>query len=406
MQKKGLNMSNFTDKAFRKLDKLSDEQILRLIKNQTEQLNLRDKLLNAMDSGFLVLDSSKKIVYFNDYLTKLLSFDGSKVNKGRTNINKIITSPQVLAYINNCFTNTDNKMFIDFDQHSSLLGDIKLRLSQYQLTDSNLLFLHFLDITFFEKLKIEYKKNESLAQMTTVAAGVAHEIKNPLASISIYLQLLQKKLEKNGSITLAEASKSLSVINTEIDRLNTIAVDFLFAVKPMNVNLQLKSLNDCVKNTMTLAKPELENEKIKTQIFLGNSLPKVLIDEKLVEQCILNLVKNAMQAISPDNKTRSITLNTYQDGNILKLSVADTGCGMNAQQISKIFEPYYTTKATGTGLGLTTIFKIMKEHNGEINVTSTEEKGSVFTLSFPIPPTERFRISNNHESLFSSSSSN
>ena len=254
-----------------------------------------------------------------------------------------------------------------------------------------LLFV-FRDMTFFNRFKEEFRKNESLAQMTTMAAGVAHEIKNPLASISIYLQLMDKMMEKNGSMTREEAKKYLDVVSEEVDRINKIAVDFLFAVKPMKVNLAICNVNDIVKKTVSVVSAELKEKGIAFKQHLAVSLPKVLADSSLIQQSILNLINNAMQAMPEDRKDPAITVSTFMENDMVKISVADNGCGMTEEQMSKIFEPYYTTKSSGTGLGLTVLFKIMKQHEGDVTVSSTPGVGSEFTLQIPVPSSERFRL--------------
>ncbi|MCF0238177.1 MAG: histidine kinase, partial [Sphaerochaetaceae bacterium] len=254
------------------------------------------------------------------------------------------------------------------------------------------LMFTFRDITFLKKIREDYIRNESLAAMTTMAAGVAHEIKNPLASISIYLQLIEKEIEDKGSLSKETASLYLPIVSSEVERINTIAVDFLYAVKPMKVNLQQCNLNDIAKITCNLVEGELKEKGINLTLNLASSLPNIFADPSLMEQSILNLIKNAIQAFNEDVLYPSIIVSTFMDGEMAKLSVEDNGCGIAEENIGKIFEPYYTTKPSGSGLGLTVIFKIMKQHGGDITLTSTVGVGSVFTLQIPVPDEERFRI--------------
>ncbi len=130
---------------------------------------------------------------------------------------------------------------------------------------------------------------------------------------------------------------------------------------------------------------------------LATSLPKVFADCSLMQQSILNLVKNAMQAMPQDRKNPSIVISTFIESDMVKISVQDNGCGMTEDQMSKIFEPYYTTKSSGTGLGLTVLFKIMKQHGGDVTVHSTQGEGSEFILQIPVPQNERFRIADTRQ---------
>ena len=147
-----------------------------------------------------------------------------------------------------------------------------------------------------------------------------------------------------------------------------------------------------VKKTVSVVAAELEQKGIALNLHLAVSLPKVLADCTLIQQSILNLINNAMQAMPEDRKDPTITVSTFMEDDMVKICVADNGCGMTEEQMSKIFEPYYTTKSSGTGLGLTVLFKIMKQHEGDVTVHSTPGKGSEFTLQIPVPSTERFRL--------------
>ncbi len=392
-------MNGFAEKASSKVDKLSEEQIERVIKNLNEKLELRENILNNLDSGYLVLNKESRIKFFNSYLAQIFQFDERRVSLSHTAVDKIIKNGEVLDFIKKNVKSVTNETY-DFSVFSPVSGEKKIRISVGGINRNELVLFQFMDITLFEKIKVEFRKNESLAQMTTMAASVAHEIKNPLASISIYLQLLNRQFDKEGSLKKKDAQKSLNVISSEIERLNKIVVDFLFAVKPMNVNLKLDDINICVKRVYELAKQEADSEHIILKMNTGRSIPKLNIDSNLIQQCILNLIRNAIQSFSDETEDRKIEISTFQDGDYVKLSVIDNGCGIENEALSKIFEPYYSTKPNGTGLGLTTIFKIIKEHGGDVNAVSEVGKGSVFTLSIPVPSSERFRLENYEEKYF------
>jgi signal transduction histidine kinase len=135
--------------------------------------------------------------------------------------------------------------------------------------------------------------------------------------------------------------------------------------------------------------PELAEHKVTLSRDIATSLPRVEFDENLLKQALLNLIKNAMNAMENGGR---LTLQAYLDGNLVFIKVIDTGSGMSEDTLQKIFEPYFTTKATGTGLGLTVVYKIMKEHKGDITVTSKLAEGTCFTLTLPVPKTERLAL--------------
>ena len=247
------------------------------------------------------------------------------------------------------------------------------------------------DITEKRNQETLLHRMESLAGLTNLAASVAHEIKNPLGSISIYIQLLQKAVNKsrNSDEKLPEKKfleNYLEIINQEIDRLNNIIVDFLFAVRPISAELIPENPVKLLNSYVDFFTPELEEKNIKLKTaFLENS-PKILLDEKLFKQVLINLVQNAIVAM-PDGG--ELFFSTRITGDKYLISVADTGIGMNSETASRIFEPYFTTKVTGTGLGLTMVYKVIKEFGGDIEVESYEGKGTIFTISLPIPQREK-----------------
>ena len=384
-------MSQYVKKASSKIEKLSSEEILRIIDAQTNDLKIRNYILDNSMSGCLMLDMSGTVMYLNASLSNLIGLYPRKKYLD-VNVSKVVTDQDIVKFVRS-FIRSDkpsNEEFFEVDD--PVHGQRSISCMASKVADPKAVLFVFRDMTFFNRFKEEFRKNESLAQMTTMAAGVAHEIKNPLASISIYLQLMDKMMEKNGSMTRAEAKKYLDVVSEEVDRINKIAVDFLFAVKPMKVNLAICNVNDIVKKTVDVIKAELKEKGISLKMHLAVSLPKVLADSTLIQQSILNLVKNAIQAMPEGKKDPEISISTFIEGDMVKISVADNGCGMTEEQMSKIFEPYYTTKSSGTGLGLTVLFKIMKQHEGDVTVRSTPGAGSEFTLQIPVPSSERFRL--------------
>ena len=384
-------MSQFVKKASSKIEKLSNEEILRIIETQTNDLKIRNYILDNSIEGSLMLDGSDNVIYLNATLTNLITLYPRKKYTD-VNVSKVIADSDMVAFIRKFRKSGKDTMEEFFQVSDPVHGQRSVICIASRVSEIKALLFVFRDMTFFNRFKEEFRKNESLAQMTTMAAGVAHEIKNPLASISIYLQLMDKMMEKNGSMTREEAKKYLDVVSEEVDRINKIAVDFLFAVKPMKVNLAICNVNDIVKKTVSVVSAELKEKGIAFKQHLAVSLPKVLADSSLIQQSILNLINNAMQAMPEDRKDPAITVSTFMENDMVKISVADNGCGMTEEQMSKIFEPYYTTKSSGTGLGLTVLFKIMKQHEGDVTVSSTPGVGSEFTLQIPVPSSERFRL--------------
>lgn len=385
-------MSKISEKVSKNISKLSDDQILSYMKYLTDEIDKRNSVLDSVKEGYMAIDSSCRVLYVNESAKNLLPVNSDSTNRKIVTTDTLITDKSICSYIRKTISRKDMKSIYEFKDKSPLYGERDISISTLTFTGEGSCIFEIQDITFIKKIQREFSRNESLAAMTTMAAGVAHEIKNPLASMSIYVQLLAKKLDKNGSITKEEASKTISVLNEEIEKLNRMSVDFLYAVKPVNAEFTIDNVNNCIQSTIKLAEAELDQNGISIQTDLAVSLPNVKLDSSLIQQCILNLIRNSMQAKKEGQEDLFVKIRSFLDGNHVCISVEDNGCGMTEDQMLKIFEPYYTTKASGTGLGLTNIYKIVKEHGGEITVNSTVNVGTVFTISLPVPSSERYRL--------------
>ena len=177
-------------------------------------------------------------------------------------------------------------------------------------------------------------------------------------------------------------------VNEEIANLNIIDVDFLFAVRPVSANLELLHPNAIVEKLIDFLKPEYEKENVKLNVALCPEDTKLLLDEKLFREVIVNLSQNAIHAVNEKNNSEQdkiIEITSVIRDDKYVLSITDNGCGIPEDKLNKIFEPYYTTKATGTGLGLTTVYKIVKEFSGDISVKSIAGEGTSFIISIPVP---------------------
>jgi signal transduction histidine kinase len=245
------------------------------------------------------------------------------------------------------------------------------------------------DVTRLRTKEARLRRAESLASLTTMTAGVAHEIKNPLGAIGIHIQLIKKALQGKIPVDLKLIEKNIDVVSEEVERLNKIVVDFLFAVRPMNIRPERKDLNSLMREILDFVEVELKENKIALEEKLTCRLPKIFIDPKALRQAVLNIIKNAMAAM-PDGGT--LTVATGKKGDYVRLIISDTGIGISQEDLDKIFEPYFTTKEYGSGLGLTTVFKIVKEHRADISVDSEPGKGASFIISFPIPENEQLLL--------------
>ena len=206
---------------------------------------------------------------------------------------------------------------------------------------------------------------------------------------------ISKAREKDGMIPDEKfVERYLGIVNEEIDRLNKIIVDFLFAARPISMEVETVNLNRNIENYLEFIKPEFEKRKIQLILTLEKNLPDLLLDSKLLKQVFINLVQNSLAAMEEGGQ---INISTIMKNDTVLLCFADSGIGMDKETLNRIFEPYYTTKVTGTGLGLTMVYKIIKEFGGNIDVKSEVGKGTIFTISLPIPQKKTHLLSETTE---------
>ena len=362
-------------------------EVEKLIREEVTEGDIYRSLFDSLSEAHIVVDRNGKIKLINKTVFQILPHSQSLRLKEGSSVCKSFPDEDMKIYIESIIQGRAKNDQKDFTfQIGQDMRTIRVDYAKVSTDADSFLDIRLKDISEDLRKEVRLRRSESLASMTTMAAGIAHEIKNPLAAMKIHLQLMRKAFSKHGSLTGEEAEKYLSVLDEETDHLNSIAVDFLFAVKPMNIELRLGSISDVIEETISFLMPEAEEKGIEVASSIQKFLPKIEIDPKYVRQALLNIIENAFAAMNGGGK---LTVTLKQEGNYLVLRIKDTGGGISNELLSKIFEPYFTTKATGTGLGLTVVYKVMKEHNGEIHVESEIGKGTCFTLSFPVPSSER-----------------
>jgi len=386
-------------RALKKIDTLTVEQLRDLLVTSAKEIDLLETVMDSLPRGILVCDTSHRLILANKAARRFLSI--VSYEQARETIWSLIPEEMVAEFLSHTLLSTvsaDEREFdIEVNGKQRLLSVSLMPVVQDRQITGSLVLVD--DITERRNREARLRLMENLASLTTLAAGVAHEIKNPLGSLSIHVQLIQKTLkqfeskkyeskalESDPGDYLGQIDKYLSVVNEEVDRLNAIVVDFLFAVRPMNAELRRGDFNAFVREVAEFVSLELKESKIKLVLDLADNIPSLDFDASLMKQVFLNLIKNAAAAMSEGG---SLSITTKTGEGEVQVSIADTGIGIPEDNISKIFEPYYTTKESGTGLGLTVVFKIINEHKGAISVKSRKGEGTVFSFSLPVPQVER-----------------
>lgn len=226
-------------------------------------------------------------------------------------------------------------------------------------------------------------ESERLGALTMLAAGVAHEIGNPLNSLGIHLQLLDRKIRKLEAGERQQLEGHLATARQEIQRLDLILKQFLQAIRPSNLRRAKVQVTQLCRDTLKLLEPELAERGIQVALDFSDDIPILDLDAVQIQQVFHNVLRNAAQAIRSDAGgciTVAMAHNDYE----LQVQISDNGSGIPPEQMGVLFEPYRTTKEGGTGLGLLIVRRIIREHGGEMEIESREGSGTRVSFYLPL----------------------
>jgi two-component system, sporulation sensor kinase E len=381
--------SGFLDKLIERLGRIGPEDVQNYLLQLAQEKGLIETVFNAIQEGIIVTDAKGRITYVNDAACVLFGLEGEnsigkrldeRVRgldwKSLSQSEGAVSRDMEIFYPANRFLNFYIVPLLIERREEK--GDRSTESRSTNEPVGHAIILR--DITESRRSTEKTIESERFNALTLLAAGVAHEIGNPLNSLHIHLQLMERKVRKLDGKVKEELQEAIAISRAEITRLDSIVTQFLQAIRPSKPVLHPENVNAIVDEALRFFAPEIEDRDIVVEAELRPDLPLLELDRDQMKQVFYNVIKNSFEAM----KRRGILrIRTDLDATHVNISFTDTGGGMSAESLSRVFEPYFTTKSSGSGLGLLIVRRIVREHGGEMAIESNEGKGLTLTIRLP-----------------------
>jgi two-component system, sporulation sensor kinase E len=376
--------SGFLDKLIERIRRVQPEEVQNYLVRLAQEKGFLERIFDALQEGVIVTDVQGKIQFFNAAAGHLFGVEPEET-RGKP-IDDFLRGLSWNALRSSEGTvSRDIELF--YPQHrflnfyvAPLHLDKSVPESAAVMQDLVAFAVILRDITEDRRMTERTIESEKLSALTLLAAGVAHEIGNPLNSLNIHLQLIQRRLRRAPASIRDSIEELLEVAAAEIQRLDSIIHQFLQAIRPTTPSFEQHDLNEIVEESVGFLRREIEDRDVLVETDLAVGLPRVEVDRDQIKQAFYNIIKNAFQAM----KTGGILhIRSWRDDNFVSVAFTDTGGGLSPENMSKLYRPYFTTKPAGTGLGLLIVRRIVREHGGEIEIESNEGKGVRVTMHLP-----------------------
>lgn len=365
------------DKLYERFDQ-NNVEFGQLLQHVERERRLLHSIFNLLQEAVLLVDTQGNIEFYNESARLLLRLP--QENKA------IPTLWHWLPNLKGFFEPRDNAIYPDVSSKEMSLSypenkQVRVHIQALREEEQPIRFIVLIQDITQETQKTEERvfqeKTDSIVQL---ASEVAHELGNPLNSLGIHLQLMQRALKTKSDTD--KLSRSLQVCQSEIHRLDEIIQHFLQAVRPQCCKLQKGSVVPIIKKVLEVVKPQLDNLNIAIDLDIKGNLPLIYLDPARVHQALFNVIKNAIEAIGSNGWIR---ISCYLSDTHLIVACADSGCGISGTQAMRMTTSNnQTTKNLGHGIGMLIIQRVMREHNGSLDLESKEKLGSILYLRFPL----------------------
>jgi len=393
--------SSFIEKVLGRIDALNPENLQSFVERLARDRSFLETLFDTIEDGVLVADPEGRVTYLNASAGRLTGFDEAAALDQP--VERLLPELDWASLQAADHEGGQSVVRREFELEYPRKRFIRLYAApldgEAKGSTGMALILH--DATEAREQTHEAIESERIQALTLLAASVAHELGNPLNALSIHLQLMEREIRKLGQPAAgvderlakrdgdadevhdiaAKLEKYIGVAKGEVNRLDYIVTQFLQAIRPSRPKLKKSSLTDTIEETIELLRPEFDNRGQAIKLEFAKGLPLALFDAAQIKQSLINLMKNSMHAMSTGGE---LTLRTGEAGGGVWVSLTDTGGGIPQEQIKRIFEPYYTTKEKGSGLGLMIVQRIVRDHDGRLELVSHGGKGTTFRIWLPI----------------------
>jgi len=374
-----------------RLDTLDKATLASLAQRLGRERGLFERVFNVLQEGVLVVDADGAIAYSNVSAQRMLGFKSP--DAGGVTLWRLAPGLRaLLAPALDSATSLTREIELSYPEPRA----VRLYLVPFAaevggdetgevISGETRRFAVVLTDVTRDKLDTDQRiESERVASIVLLAAGVAHELGNPLNSLTIHLQVVERKLRKLRGLEPNDVrglGESLRVCREEVARLDGIISNFLQAIRPRPPDLADTRLAEVLAEVLTFQERELADRGVSVEVESPADLPVVLADKDQVKQVFFNLVKNAAEAMPPGGRLR---IEAGSDEEHVSLAFVDNGGGIKPEDLARLFEPYHTTKASGHGLGMMVVQRIMRAHGGHIAVESNPGQGTTVTLQFPL----------------------
>ncbi|NOY81973.1 MAG: PAS domain-containing protein [Kiritimatiellaeota bacterium] len=365
-----------------RLDELDSSSVQAYILRLVKEKGFLETVFNSIREGVLVIDQTLVIRYANEACRQLLGLHEEFVGRRIDRFLREVDWPGLMQADPEQWQRISLQEIEVFYPVHRYLSFYLVPLPSSSGNEIRLAALILRDVTAAREVTEKTVESRRIEAITALAAGVAHEIGNPLNSLTIHLQLLRRAIKRSKDADLAaEGEELLDVALQEVRRLDSIVHNFLRAVRPAAPSLERVSIERVLTESLEFMRHEIEDRNVLVQASWPDNLPRILADPAQLKQAFYNLIKNAIQAMSEGGVLRIVC---EEQRDFLAVRFADTGKGISAKDMSRVMDPYFSTRGDGTGLGLLIVERIVRSHGGELAIDSRPGEGVVVTVRLPL----------------------